>query len=87
MHGGDKQTVTLRFIPPLLDTMIERFGAKDTIYGKMDGKYYYVTAIVEVSDPFYGWVLGFGNRVKVVGNDAAVEGFRAYLEKIRGMYE
>jgi len=87
MHGGNKQTVTLRFIPPLLDTMIERFGAKDAIYGKMDGKYYYVTAIVEVSDPFYGWVLGFGNRVKVVGNDAAVEGFRAYLDKIRGMYE
>lgn len=87
MHDGDKRTVTLRFIPNLLDTMIERFGTKDAIYGKMDGKYYYVTAMVKVSDPFYGWMLGFGNKIKVVGNDDAVEGFRAYLDKVRGMYE
>ena len=87
MHGGDKQTVTLRFIPPLLDTMIERFGTKDAIYGKMDGKYYYVTAVVKVSDPFYGWVLGFGSRMKVVGNAKAVEGFKAYLDKVRELYE
>ena len=87
MHNGEPQTVTLRFIPPLLDTVIERFGTKDAIYGKMDDKYYYVTAVVKVSEPFFGWVLGFGNKMKVVGNDDAVKGFKAYLDKVRGLYD
>ena len=87
MHNGEPQSVTLRFIPTLLDTVIERFGTKDAIYGKMDDKHYYVTAAVKVSEPFFGWVLGFGNKMKVVGNDDAVKGFKAYLNKVRGMYE
>ena len=45
------------------------------------------TTLVKVSDQFYGWVLGFGNKMKVIGTPEAVEGFKAYLDKIRGMYE
>ena len=29
MYGGTKQLVTIRFINPLLDTAVERFGTKD----------------------------------------------------------
>ena len=36
---------------------------------------------------FYGWLLGFGKRVKLTYPDDAVEGFKAYLDKVRAIYE
>ena len=87
MYGGTKQLVTMRFINPLLDTAVERFGTKDAIYAKADDRHFSVTAQVENSDLFYGWLLGFGKRVKLTYPDDAAEGFKAYLDKVRAMYE
>ena len=87
MYGGKQQLVTLRFISPLLDTAVERFGTKDAIYAKVDDRHFSVTAQVEISDQFYGWLLGFGKRVKLTYPEDAVEGFKAYLDKVRAMYE
>lgn len=68
----------------LLDTAVERFGCKgDTqddyrfvntasVYATLDEGHFTVEATVEVSDQFYGWLLGFGKK--------------GYLDKIRGMY-
>lgn len=86
MYGGEKKRVTLRFINPLLDTAIERFGTKDVIYSKVDDTHFSVTAQVEISNQFFGWILGFGNRVKLLAPDDVADQFRAYLDKIRGMY-
>ena len=55
MYGGTKQLVTIRFINPLLDTAVERFGTKDAIYAKVDDRHFSVTAQVEISDLFYSW--------------------------------
>lgn len=87
MYGGKPRRVTIRFIPPLLDTMVERFGTKDVIYGKPDDRHFSVTAMVDVSDQFYGWLLGFGKKVKLTYPPELVEDFQAYLDKIRTMYE
>ena len=87
MYGGKQQLVTIRFINPLLDTAVERFGTKDAIYAKVDDRHFSVTAQVEISDLFYGWLLGFGKRVKLTYPDEAVEGFKAYLKKVSEMYE
>ena len=86
MYGGEKKRVTLRFINPLLDTAIERFGTKDVIYSKVDDTHFSVTAQVEISNQFFGWILGFGNRVKLLAPDDVTDQFRAYLDKVRGMY-
>ena len=86
MYGGEKKRVTLRFINPLLDTAIERFGTKDVIYSKVDDTHFSVTAQVEISNQFFGWVLGFGNKIKLLAPDDVADQFRAYLDKIRGMY-
>ena len=87
MYGGTKQLVTIRSINLLLDTAVERFGTKGAIYAKVDDRHFSVTANVEISDLFYGWLLGFGKRVKLTYPDDAVEGFKAYLDKVRAMYE
>ena len=43
---------------------------------------------VEVSDQFFGWLLGFGTKVMLMeSSGTAVEDFRKYLDKIRAKYE
>ena len=86
MYGGRKQRVKLRFIPTLLDTMIERFGTINAQYSKSDDRHYAVEAEIEISEQFYGWLLGFGKRVKLVYPADEVEKFKAYVEKIMDAY-
>jgi len=85
MFGGDQKMIRLRFINPLLDTAVDRFGT-DAIYMKSDDYHFEVHAKVEISDQFFGWLLGFGKKVKIISPDDTVEQFRAYLDKIRSMY-
>lgn len=86
MYGGKLARITLQCINPLLDTMVERFGTNEVQYMKVDEDYFSVSAKVEVSDQFFGWLLGFGRRVKLTGNDEVVKKFTAYLDKVREMY-
>jgi predicted DNA-binding transcriptional regulator YafY len=87
MYGGKDARVTLRFITPLLDTVIDRFGKQDVIYTKVDDKHFTVTASVEISNQFFGWVCGFGNKVKIISPSPIVEEFKQYLDKMRDIYE
>ena len=87
MYRGRKTRVKLRFIPTLLDTMIERFGTSNAQYGKPDDRHYTVETEVEISDQFYGWLLGFGKRVKLMYPAEEQEKFLAYVDKIRDAYE
>ena len=86
MYGGRTESVKLRFINPLLDTAIERFGTTSASYKKVDDKHFSVEANVEISDQFFGWLLGFGRRVKLLGPKPIVDEFAAYLDKIRVLY-
>ena len=86
MFGGDRKGITLRFINPLLDTVIDRFGTKGVRYAKADDSHFRVELEVEISDQFFGWLLGFGNKVKIMGPDSAIDAFTAYLDKVRSMY-
>ena len=86
MYGGEQKLVEIRFINPLLDAVVDRFGTKDVQYVKVDDKHFSVTAKVEISDQFFGWVLGFGKKAKLLYPDAVIDQFTAYMDKIREMY-
>jgi len=86
MFGGERKTVSIRFINPLLDAVVDRFGTKDANYSRGDDGHFTVTAEVEISDQFFGWLLGFGNKAKLTAPESAVNAFMAYLAKIREMY-
>lgn len=62
--------------------MVDRFGTKNVQYAKADEGHYTVTASVEISDLFYGWLLGFGRKMKLVWPENEVEKFKAYVERI-----
>lgn len=86
MFGGEEKRVVLRFINPLLDTVVDRFGTKGVYYSKVDDTHFSVSAHVEISDQFFGWLLGFGRKVKVLAPDDVVEQFKKYMERIIEMY-
>ena len=87
MFGGEQEIITIQFINHLLDTVVDRFGKKGILYNVVDEHYFSITAPIEVSDQFFGWVLGFGNDVKILKPQKVVDEFTEYLDKIRKVYE
>ena len=87
MYSGKQEQVTIRFIMPLLDTAIDQFGTKNVRYKKIDDGHFTMTATIDISDQFFGWLLRFGRRVKILSPDSVAVQFAAYLDKIRAMYE
>ena len=83
---AERRKVHLRCINVLLDTMIERFGTKTASYTKADDNHFIVAAGVEVSEQFFGWLLGFGKKVVLLDPAPTVQQFREYIDKVRKMY-
>lgn len=86
MYGGEQKLVEIRFINPLLDAVVDRFGTKDVQYARVDDTHFSVTAKVEISDQFFGWILGFGKKAKLLYPDDVIEQFSDYMDGIREMY-
>lgn len=86
MFGGKRVRVTLRFINPLLDTVIDRFGTKGLHYNKADESHFTADPEVEISDQFFSWLCGFGKKVKIVGPEFVKEEYLKHIESIRKMY-
>ena len=86
MFGGDRRWLTIRFINPLLDVVVDRFGTKGVTYQKHDESHFTVTVEVEISDQFFSWLCGFGSKAKILSPDFVVEEFVEFLDKIRSKY-
>lgn len=87
MFNGKPEYVRMRFINPLLDTVMERFGTKDVLYSKDDDTHFTISAKVYISDQFYGWLCGLGKRVKIISPEYVANDYKAFLDKIRKMYD
>lgn len=87
MYSGKTERVTMRFITPLLDTAIDRFGTTpDVFYMPKDKNHFLVSANVDISNQFFGWICGLGNRAKIVSPDNVVEQMKNYLETLKSLY-
>lgn len=86
MFGGKQKLVTIRFINPLLDAVVDRFGTTDFQYAKVDDTHFSVSGYIEISDQFFGWLLGFGNKAKLLYPDDTIQELSDYLERIRSLY-
>lgn len=86
MYSGKQERVTIRFINPLLDAIIDRFGTKNVKYYKADDNHFNIVADVEISDQFFGWICGFGNKAKIIDPLKVKEQFAEYIEKIKKLY-
>ena len=86
MYSGKQESVTIRFINPLLDTVIDRFGTSGVKYYKADDKHFNVVVNVEISNQFFGWICGLGNKAKIIDPLKVKEQFAEYIEKIKKLY-
>ena len=86
MYSGKQESVTIRFINPLLDAVIDRFGTSGVKYYKADDNHFNVAVNVEISDQFFGWICGFGNKAKIIDPLKVKEQFSEYIEKIKKLY-
>lgn len=86
MFSGKQERVTIRFINPLLDAVIDRFGTNGVKYYKADDNHFNVAVNVEISDQFFGWICGFGNKAKIIDPLKVKEQFLEYIEKIKNLY-
>lgn len=87
MFGGKKRRVRIRFINPLLDTVIERFGTKDAIYSADGEQHFIVAATVEISDQFLAWVCGFRKKATIIAPSDVVEDMKNFLSDISDRYK
>ena len=71
-----------------ISSVVDRFGndRSSVWYETLDDTHFTVTTQVEISDQFFGWVLGFGKKAKILEPPAVVDQFAAYLDKVREMY-
>lgn len=83
MFGGQQDRVQMRFINPLLDAVVDRFGTKGISYSKADETHFYVVAPVEVSDQYFSWICQFGKKAKIMMPERVVKQFKNYLDRIR----
>ena len=89
MFNGTPRSVEMRFINPLLDAVIERFGTgSNVVYNAMpDKRHFTVKADVEISKPFFGWICTFGNQAKILNPPSVVAEMKEYIDKIQRVYE
>lgn len=86
MFNGEKQKVTLRFAPKLLNVMIDRFGTSIMAY-HAEGGDFQATVTVSVSPQFFGWLAGLGELVHIETPDEVATEFRKYLKGIVALYK
>ena len=86
MFGGERERVSIRFVSSLLDTAVERFGRYNVSYSRADDHHFTVSADVEISDQFFGWLCGFGTKAKLFSPNSVVEQYKEYLQKILSRY-
>ena len=86
MYGGPEHSVTLRCTADLEPVMRERFGM-EPVFLPEDDTHFHFTVPICVSDPFYGWVCGFGGKVEVTAPAEVKQSLRMLAGKITELHE
>lgn len=84
MFSGEAESVTLEFDKSLIDVIFDKFGEKTQI--KKYGECYRTTVDVVVSQQFFGFILGLGDRMKMVEPEGVVQGLREYMKITDELY-
>jgi predicted DNA-binding transcriptional regulator YafY len=72
MFAGDSVNVKMRFHKTLANVVIDRFG-RDTILIPEGSEYFNFTVNVAVSPMFLSWVIGFGDKAKILYPQSVID--------------
>ena len=85
MYSGQSVNVKLRFHNSLLNVVIDRFG-KDTMLIPDGDDHFNFTVNVAVSPIFLSWVIGFGNKAKILYPESVVDACRQLCAEAMSQY-
>ncbi|MBO5867871.1 MAG: transcriptional regulator [Oscillospiraceae bacterium] len=85
MYSGDAVNVKMRFEKSLLNVVIDRFG-KDTMLIPDGEDHFNFTVSVAVSPMFLSWVMGFGDKAKILHPQSVVDQLQELCQKVMSQY-
>ena len=86
MFTGEETSVRLRFEKDLVGAVIDRLG-RDVMLVPDGEDHFTVPTDVIVSPQFFAWVLGFGNKAKILEPESVVRKLREHLDQVTALYE
>jgi len=86
MFAGEEETVHLRFSENLIGVVLDRFGKDITVFPREKGSFE-VYVKVALSPQFYGWLFAFGDDVKILSPQSAIDGMTELLDKTKAQYK
>lgn len=86
MYSGDLVGVKIRFHKELVNAVFDRFGREVMLIP--DGQEHFnITVPVAVSPMFLSWVIGFGNKAKILYPPRVVDQYKALCQDILNQYQ
>ncbi len=85
MFSGESTQVKLRFHRDLANAVIDRFG-RDTMLIPDGEDHFVFTVQVAVSPLFLSWVIGFGDRAKILYPQSVIDQCTALCESVMAQY-
>lgn len=85
MYGGREELVTMEFDESLAGVIIDRFGTETQFLRSDFG--FRITHRIMVSPTFFAWVLGFGEKARIISPDPVCQEFLEILEKTTKLYK
>ena len=85
MYSGDQVTVKMRFHRSLITVVIDRFG-KDIMLIPDGDEHFNFTVDVAVSPMFLSWIIGFGNKAKILYPESVIEKCKALCQETINQY-
>jgi predicted DNA-binding transcriptional regulator YafY len=76
MYSGDTVTVKIRFHRSLINVVVDRFG-KDVMLIPDGEEHFTFTVPVAVSPMFLSWLVGFGNKAKILYPESVIAQYKA----------
>lgn len=83
MYDGEKAVVELRCDNSVMKNVIDRFG-EDVMTSVCDMASFLVQAEVYAGPTFFGWVFGFGGKVRILGPERVKEQYRQMVLEAYG---
>ena len=85
MFGGEGERVTFRADRTLVDVIFDKFG-KDVELKEADGEIEF-SADVQLSPPFFTFMCGFGDRLRVTSPSSVVQRLVEHIDAVRKAYK
>ena len=86
MFAGETVNVKLQFHKSLTNVVIDRFGRDLILMPDADGEHFSFVVTVAISPMFLSWVLGFGDKAKILRPQSAVDACTELCRQILDQY-